>query len=88
MWNLKESGTKELYKTEADSNKLIGLPWCPESSQESACQCRRHGFEPWSGKIPTTEPVLNNQSSHCDEKPMCCREDLAQPQENLINFKF
>ena len=36
-----------------------------------ACQCRRHGFEPWSGKIPhaaeplspcatTTEPVCHN----------------------------
>ena len=39
------------------------------SGQEFACQCRGHGFEPWSGKIPraveqqspcttTTEPVL------------------------------
>ena len=46
----------------------IGLPWWP-SGQESACQCRGHGFQPWSGKIPhaaeplspcatTTEPVL------------------------------
>ena len=36
---------------------------------ESACQCREHGFESWSGRIPhateqlslcttTTEPVL------------------------------
>ena len=44
-----------------------GLPWW-RSSWESACQCRGHGFEPWSGKIPhaveqlgpwatTTEPV-------------------------------
>ena len=22
------------------------------SDKESACQCRRHGFAPWSGKIP------------------------------------
>ena len=39
------------------------------STKESACQCRRHGFNSWSGKIPhapeqlgscatTTEPVL------------------------------
>ncbi|KAJ8786649.1 hypothetical protein J1605_006138 [Eschrichtius robustus] len=28
-----------------------GLPWwC--SGCESACQCRGHGFDPWSGKIP------------------------------------
>ena len=29
----------------------IGLPWW-RSGWESACQCRGHGFEPWSGKIP------------------------------------
>ena len=27
-----------------------GLP-CWLSGKESACQCRRHGFNPWSGKI-------------------------------------
>ena len=26
------------------------LSWC--SDKESACQCRRHGFDPWVGKIP------------------------------------
>ena len=45
-----------------------GLPWW-HSGWESACQCRGHGFEPWSGKIShaaeqlspcatATEPVL------------------------------
>uniref|UniRef100_A0AAA9TAY3 Solute carrier family 48 member 1 n=1 Tax=Bos taurus TaxID=9913 RepID=A0AAA9TAY3_BOVIN len=49
------------------------------SGQESACQCRRHGFGPWSGKIPhakeqlspcarTTEPALHNNRSRCNEK--------------------
>ena len=44
-----------------------GLPWW-RSGWESACQCRGHGFGPWSGKIPhaaewlgpwatTTEPA-------------------------------
>ena len=44
-----------------------GLPWW-RGGWESACQCRGHGFEPWSGKIPhaaeqlgpwatTTEPA-------------------------------
>ena len=28
-----------------------GLPWW-RSGWESACQCRGHGFKPWSGKIP------------------------------------
>ena len=49
-------------------NFFLGLPWWL-SGKESACQCRRHGFDPWSGKIPqameqrspcttTLEPVL------------------------------
>ena len=28
-----------------------GLP-CWLSGEESACQCRRHGFDPWVKKIP------------------------------------
>ena len=63
---------------------LLGLPWwC--SGWESACQCREHGFEPWSGKIPhaaerlgpwatTTEParlepVLRNKRGRYSERP-------------------
>ena len=49
-------------------NRNLGLPWwC--SGQESSCQCRGHGLDPWAGKIPqaveqlspcatTTEPAL------------------------------
>ena len=37
-----------------------GLHWWL-SGKESTCQCRRHGFNPWSGKSPTcheaTKPV-------------------------------
>ena len=34
-----------------DSYRSFGLPmWF--SSEESACQCRRHRFDPWAGKIP------------------------------------
>ena len=29
----------------------MGLPWWL-NSKESACQCRRHGFDPWVWKIP------------------------------------
>ena len=29
------------------------------SCKESACQCRRHGFNPWSGKIPQAMEQLN-----------------------------
>ena len=62
----------------------LWLPWwC--SGWESACQCRGHGFEPWSGKIPhaveqlgpwatTTEPVclepvLRNKRGRNSERP-------------------
>ena len=63
---------------------MHGLPWW-RSGWESACQCRGHGFEPWSGKIPhaeeqlgpwatTTEParlepVLRNKRGRDSERP-------------------
>ena len=65
-------------------NTVEGLPWwC--SGWESACQCRGHGFEPWSGKIPHAaeqlgpwatiaeparlEPVLHNKRGRDGERP-------------------
>ena len=61
-----------------------GLPWW-HSGWESVCQCRGHGFEPWSGKIPhaaeqrgpwatITEParletVLHNKRGRDSERP-------------------
>ena len=62
----------------------MGLPWwC--SGWESACQCRGHGFEPWSGRIPhaveqlgpwatitepaRVEPVLRNKRGRDSERP-------------------
>ena len=60
------------------------LPWW-RSGWEPACQCRGHGFEPWSGNIPhateqlgpwaTTaelaclEPVLRNKRGCDSERP-------------------
>ena len=72
--------------------------------KKTTCQCRGHGFNLWSGKIPpaagqlgpcttTTqptcsracelkplkparlEPVLHNERSHRDGKPMHCNEE-------------
>ena len=67
-----------------------GFPWW-RSGWESACQCRGHGFEPWSGKIPhaaeqlgpwatTTEPVrleplLCNKRGRDSERPTHGDED-------------
>ena len=40
----------------------MGLPsWL--SSKESACQCRRHGFNPWSGRVPHASEQLSPQLS-------------------------
>ena len=50
-----------------------GLPWW-FTVEESACQCREYGFNPWSGKTPhameqlspcatTTEPTRSNFGS-------------------------
>ena len=56
-----------------------GLPWWL-SDKESACQYRRHRFDPWLGKIShaleqlilcsaITEPVLLNPGASTTEVP-------------------
>ena len=66
------------------SKRVMGASWW-RSGWESACRCRGHGFEPWSGKIPhgteqlglwatTTqparlEPVLCNKRGCDSERP-------------------
>ena len=32
--------------------ELAGRASLVPSGEESACKCRGHGFDPWSGKIP------------------------------------
>ena len=55
-------------KKSLSRRNIFRLLWCL-SGKESACQCRKHEFNPWSGKIPhaaeqlgldakTIEPVL------------------------------
>ena len=80
-----QQNTSKLNLTIYIKRIMIGLPWwC--SGWESACQCRRRGFEPWYGKIPhateqlgpwatTTEParlepVLRNKRHHDSERPV------------------
>ena len=61
------------------------------SGWESACQCRGHGFEPWSGKTPHAaerlgpwatiteparlEPVLHNKRGRDRERPLHHNEE-------------
>ena len=70
----------------------LGLPWW-RSGWESACQCRGHKFEPWSGKIPHAaeqlgpwatiaeparlEPVLRNKRGRDDERPAHHNEEWS-----------
>ena len=81
MWNLKNNKMKD---SSVQKTNWGGLPWwC--SGWESACQCRGHGFEPWSGKIPHAaerlgpwatiaeparlEPVLRTKRGRNSERP-------------------
>ena len=66
-WGRKESDTTELLNW-TDWRMCMGLPWWL-SRKESTCQCRRHGFNPWVGKIPGRRkwqptPVLLPWNSH------------------------
>ena len=42
--------------SKSESIRVGELPWW-RSGWESACQCRGHGFGPWSGKIPCAAPA-------------------------------
>ena len=61
---------------------LLGLPWWL-SGRESTCQCRRHRFDPWVGKIPWRKwqptPVFlpgksHGQRSLAGYSPWGCKE--------------
>ena len=87
MWNNSYRTPTERWQKTSDlpkSKKLpVGLPWW-RSGWESACQCRGHGFEPWSGKISRAaeqlgpwatitepahlEPVLRNKRGRDSER--------------------
>ena len=84
MLNAKIPPIQRIHHKYTFKNEM-GLPrW--HSGWESAWECRGHGFEPWSGKIPhateqlspcatTTEPahlkpVLRNKRGHDSERPV------------------
>ena len=49
-------GDKGFWRLVIKSNKKVLLNAMSQASlvvqQERICQCRRHGFDPWVGKIP------------------------------------
>ena len=52
--------TQERDKNGQSENTRLGLPWWLRG-KESTCQCRRHRFDPWVGKI-----------LHAMEQPSLC----------------
>ena len=53
-----------------------GLPWW-RSGWESACQCRGHGFKPWSGKIPHAAEQLSPWATTTEParlEPLLCNK--------------
>ena len=67
MWRKKNSLPQQFYswvyiqgkwKKKLIQKDTCRLPWW-HSGWESACRCRGHGFEPWSGKIPHATEQLS-----------------------------
>ena len=60
-------------------NKLTQTAWFKRADldfpggtvdKESACQCRVHGFDPWSEKIPRAMEQLSPCAA--TKEPVCC----------------
>ena len=68
------------------------------SSKESACQCRRHGFNPWVGKIPWRRkwqptPVFLSKKSHGQRSPvgyspLGCKESDTTEDAEKETYRF
>ena len=57
--NLGKKTSIQIQEVLRIANKMLpGFPWWL-SGKESACQCRKHGFNPWSGKIPHASEQLS-----------------------------
>ena len=64
------------FSSRKQSNEAVGLPWWL-SGKASACQCRRHRFDPWSRKIPHAMEHLS---------PMCCNYWACALEPRTWNF--
>ena len=83
----------ELYNNinSQKSKILSGLPWWL-SGKESTCQCKSHGFNPWSRMIPHASEQLSQWATTTE--PMCCNnwspcvlEPLLSQQEKLTQWE-
>ena len=55
-----------------------GLHW-RYSGSEYACQCRRHGFNPWSSKIPHVMERLSPHAKTTEPAPRVLKLRLLKP---------
>ena len=60
----------------------MGFPGGSVSGKESTCQCRGHGFNPWSKEIPQATEQLSLRATTTE--PICCnfrrpRTTMEQP---------
>ena len=54
-----EEKTRSMILNHQERDKGIKEGFPNGSVVKTACQCGRHGFDPWSGKIPRAEGQLS-----------------------------
>ena len=60
-------------------SSIKGLPWWL-NGKESTCQCRRHGFNPCSGRIPRTPEQLSPFATTTEApRPRSCAPQQKKP---------
>ena len=67
VWKAAALGRKYESKVEMHEIRYGLLCWL--SGKESICQCRRHGFDPGSGRSPGGENGIWNYSNDLSKKP-------------------
>ena len=66
----------KLYLLSTYYEHLLGLPWWL-TGKEFACQCWRHGFDPWVGKIPWRRKWQLLQYSCLGNPRRACQRSLV-----------
>ena len=63
-----------------------GLPWWL-SGKEPICQCRGHGFYPWSGKIPTCGGETEVSPGATTTEHTAATAEACTPPESVLHSK-
>ena len=68
----------DISKSNHNKKTVMGLPLWPRGS-ESACQCREHGSDPWSRKIPHAAEQLARAPQLLTQGSRACELQLLTP---------